>query len=198
MVDNVVVDTDNKEFNDALSLVQYTSQSIFLTGKAGTGKSTFLRYICEQTRKKYVVLAPTGVAAINAGGCTIHSFFKMPFRPILPDDPDLSLSGGRIYELLKYSKKQRQLLRELELVIIDEISMVRADMIDFIESVEGIFGQYARSVRRETIVAGRRYLSIGTGCYRRYTRYTEPFLSECLFLLGKSLSGNIISADRVA
>lgn len=94
MVDNVVVDTDNKEFNDALSLVQYTSQSIFLTGKAGTGKSTFLRYICEQTRKKYVVLAPTGVAAINAGGCTIHSFFKMPFRPILPDDPDLSLSGG--------------------------------------------------------------------------------------------------------
>lgn len=139
MVDNVVVDTDNKEFNDALSLVQYTSQSIFLTGKAGTGKSTFLRYICEQTRKKYVVLAPTGVAAINAGGCTIHSFFKMPFRPILPDDPDLSLSGGRIYELLKYSKKQRQLLRELELVIIDEISMVRADMIDFIDRVLRVY-----------------------------------------------------------
>lgn len=139
MVDNVVVDTDNKEFNDALSLVQYTSQSIFLTGKAGTGKSTFLRYICEQTRKKYVVLAPTGVAAINAGGCTIHSFFKMPFRPILPDDPDLSLSGGRIYELLKYSKKQRQLLRKLELVIIDEISMVRADMIDFIDRVLRVY-----------------------------------------------------------
>ena len=139
MEENFVIDTGNKEFQDALSLIQYTSQSVFLTGKAGTGKSTFLKYVCEHTKKKYVVLAPTGVSAINVGGSTIHSFFKMPFRPMLPDDPDLSLAGGRIYELLKYNKKQRQLLREVELIIIDEISMVRADMIDFIDRVLRVY-----------------------------------------------------------
>ncbi len=139
MEENFVIDTENKEFQDALSLVRYTSQSIFLTGKAGTGKSTFLRYVCEHVKKKHVVLAPTGVAAINVGGSTIHSFFKMPFRPMLPDDPDLSLTDGRIYNLLKYNKKQRQILREVELVIIDEISMVRADMIDFIDRVLRVF-----------------------------------------------------------
>lgn len=134
-----IIDTDNAEFQDAYALLQYTHQSVFLTGKAGTGKSTFLRYICENTRKKYVVLAPTGIAAINAGGSTIHSFFKMPFRPILPDDPDLSVKENRIYELLKYNKTQRRILREVELIIIDEISMVRADMIDFIDRVLRVF-----------------------------------------------------------
>ena len=131
--------TNNIEFQDALSLIQYTSQSVFLTGKAGTGKSTFLKYICENTRKKHIVLAPTGVAAINAGGSTIHSFFKMPFRPILPDDPDLSLTNGRIFNFLKYRKAHRKLLKEVELIIIDEISMVRADMIDFIDRVLRVF-----------------------------------------------------------
>lgn len=133
------IDTDNAQFQNAFALLQYTHQSVFLTGKAGTGKSTFLRYICEHTRKKYVVLAPTGIAAINAGGCTIHSFFKMPFRPILPDDPDLSTRNNRIYDLLKYNKTQRKLLKEVELIIIDEISMVRADMIDFIDRVLRVF-----------------------------------------------------------
>ena len=103
-----IVDTDNAEFRDAYALLQYTHQSVFLTGKAGTGKSTFLRYTCENTRKKYVVLAPTGIAAINAGGSTIHSFFKMSFRPILPDDPDLSVQNKRIYDLLKYNKTHRR------------------------------------------------------------------------------------------
>ena len=133
------IDTDNAAFQDAYALLQYTHQSVFLTGKAGTGKSTFLRYICENTRKKYVVLAPTGIAAINAGGSTIHSFFKMPFRPIMPDDPDLSIQNNRIYDLLKYNKTQRKLLKEVELIIIDEISMVRADMIDFIDRVLRVF-----------------------------------------------------------
>lgn len=86
----IVIDTDNPEFQDALNLIQHTRQSVFLTGKAGTGKSTFLKHICQITRKKFVVLAPTGVAAINAGGSTIHSFFKLPFRPILPDDRSIS------------------------------------------------------------------------------------------------------------
>ena len=82
-----LIDTDNPEFQNALKLIQYTRQSVFLTGKAGTGKSTFLKYVCQHTKKKYVVLAPTGIAAINAGGSTLHSFFKLPFHPLLPDDP---------------------------------------------------------------------------------------------------------------
>ena len=118
------VDTRNKEFQDALNLIQYTRQSVFLTGKAGTGKSTFLKYVCANTKKKHVVLAPTGIAAINAEGVTLHSFFKLPFRPILPDDPDLSLKNGRIFDFFKYTKKQRKLIEEVELIIIDEISML--------------------------------------------------------------------------
>ena len=95
------IDTDNAEFQNALKLIQYTRNSVFLTGKAGTGKSTFLKYICQQTKKKYVVLAPTGIAAINAGGSTMHSFFKLPFHPLLPDDPQFSIR--RIKETLRYS-----------------------------------------------------------------------------------------------
>ena len=113
------VDTNNAEFQDALNLIQYTRQSVFLTGKAGTGKSTFLRYVCEHTKKKHVVLAPTGIAAINAGGSTMHSFFKLPFYPLLPDDPNLSLQRGRIHEFFKYTKPHRKLLEQIELVIID-------------------------------------------------------------------------------
>ena len=133
------VDTNNKEFQDALNLIQYTRQSVFLTGKAGTGKSTFLRYICANTKKKYVVLAPTGIAAINAGGSTMHSFFKLPFYPILPDDPNLSLQRGRIHEFFKYTKPHRKLLEQIELVIIDEISMVRADIIDCVDRILRVY-----------------------------------------------------------
>ena len=140
----MTVDTDNKEFQDALNLIQYTRQSVFLTGKAGTGKSTFLRHICANTKKKYVVLAPTGIAAINAGGSTMHSFFKLPFYPILPDDPNLSLQRGRIHEFFKYAKPHRKLLEQIELVIIDEISMVRADIID---AVDRILRVYSRNLR---------------------------------------------------
>ena len=86
------LDLANPEFLQAWNLVRHTNKSIFLTGKAGTGKSTFLRYICERTKKKFVVLAPTGIAAVNVGGVTIHSFFQMPLRPVPPDDPDYSVS----------------------------------------------------------------------------------------------------------
>ena len=133
------IDTDNKEFQDALRLITYTRQSVFLTGKAGTGKSTFLKYICAHTKKKHVVLAPTGIAAINAGGVTLHSFFKLPFRPILPDDPDLSLSHGRIFDFFKYPKEKREIITETELIIIDEISMVRADIIDCVDRILRVY-----------------------------------------------------------
>lgn len=133
------LDIDNPEFQDALNLIQFTNSSVFLTGRAGTGKSTFLKYICHHTPKKYIVLAPTGIAAINAGGVTMHSFFKIPFRPILPNDPDLSTKNKRIYDFLKYNKAKIKLIKETELIIIDEISMVRADILDFIDQVLRVF-----------------------------------------------------------
>ena len=80
------LDLDNKEWQDALQIINYTRRSLFLTGKAGTGKSTFLRYVADNTKKKHVILAPTGIAAINAGGSTLHSFFRLPFHPLLPND----------------------------------------------------------------------------------------------------------------
>ena len=149
-------DTSNREFQDALNLVKYTRQSLFLTGKAGTGKSTFLRYVCDNVRKKHVVLAPTGIAAINAGGSTLHSFFKLPFHPLLPDDPNLSLQKGRIHEFFKYTKPHRKLLEELELVIIDEISMVRADIID---AVDRILRVYSHNLREP--FGGKQLLLVG-------------------------------------
>jgi len=151
-----IPDTSNREFQDALNLVKYTRQSLFLTGKAGTGKSTFLRYVCENVRKKHVVLAPTGIAAINAGGSTLHSFFKLPFHPLLPDDPNLSLQKGRIHEFFKYTKPHRKLLEKLELVIIDEISMVRADIID---AVDRILRVYSHNLREP--FGGKQVLLVG-------------------------------------
>jgi len=150
------IDTDNTEFQQALQLIQSTNQSLFLTGKAGTGKSTFLKYICENTKKKHIVLAPTGVAAINAGGVTIHSFFKMPLRPVTPDDPDLSLQNNRIFEFLKYTKNRVKLIQKAELVIIDEVSMVRADMVDFIDKVLRV---YSRNMR--VPFGGKQMLFVG-------------------------------------
>lgn len=141
-METTAIDTDNKEFQTALQLIQYTRSSVFLTGKAGTGKSTFLKYVCAHTKKKHVVLAPTGIAAINAGGSTLHSFFKLPFYPLLPDDP--RYSPRKIKDTLKYSQATRRLLQEVELIIIDEISMVRADIIDFIDKVLRIYNHNQR------------------------------------------------------
>lgn len=127
------IDLNNPEFLKAWELLQYTHRSVFLTGKAGTGKSTFLRYITQHTKKKYIVLAPTGIAAVNVGGVTIHSFFRIPFKPITPDDPDFA--RDRIKERMKYPGHLIKLIQKVELIIIDEISMVRADIIDFIDKL---------------------------------------------------------------
>ena len=136
------LDLNNKELQQALQVLQFTRHSLFLTGKAGTGKSTFLRYIASHTRKKHIVLAPTGIAAINAGGVTLHSFFKLPFHPLLPNDVQYSVRNLR--KTLKYNSEKIKILRELELVIIDEISMVRADVIDFIDKVLRVYSQNMR------------------------------------------------------
>ena len=147
------LDLDNKEWLDALQIVNYTRRSLFLTGKAGTGKSTFLRHVAQNTKKSNVILAPTGIAAINAGGSTLHSFFRLPFHPLLPNDT--RYDRRHIKETLKYTSAQRKLIREVELIIIDEISMVRADIIDFIDKV-----------------------------LRTYTRSYEPFGGKQLLLVG--------------
>lgn len=154
MISNEPIDLDNTELQQALQIIQYTRRSLFLTGKAGTGKSTFLRYICQNTKKKHVVLAPTGIAAINAGGATLHSFFKLPFHPLLPNDS--RYSARNIRDTLKYNGEKRKLLREVELIIIDEISMVRADIIDFIDKVLRI---YNRNMRQP--FGGKQLLLVG-------------------------------------
>ena len=131
------IDLNNNEFQNLWNLIQHTRQSVFLTGKAGTGKSTCLKYICTNTKKKHVILAPTGIAAVNVGGQTLHSFFKIPFKPLLPNDTDFS--PKRIRKTLRYPREKVKLIRELDLIIIDEISMVRADIIDFIDKVLKIY-----------------------------------------------------------
>lgn len=136
------IDLENEELQNALQIIQYTRRSLFLTGKAGTGKSTFLRYIAANTKKKHVVLAPTGIAAINAGGATLHSFFKLPFYPLLPNDSKYSVRNLR--NTMKYNSEKIKLLKEIELIIIDEISMVRADIIDFIDKILRVYNRNMR------------------------------------------------------
>lgn len=148
------IDTTNESFQQALQLIQYTHNSVFLTGKAGTGKSTFLKYLCSVTKKKHVVLAPTGIAAINAGGVTMHSFFKLPFHPLLPDDS--RFTARKIRDFLKYNAAHTKLIKNVELIIIDEISMVRADIIDFIDKILRIY-----SGRMREPFGGKQLLLVG-------------------------------------
>lgn len=124
----------NPELDLAYEFVQYTNRNIFLTGKAGTGKTTFLRSLKERTFKRLVIVAPTGVAAINAGGVTIHSFFQLPFGPIITE----RVAGHKIDNpnfKQKFNRKKINIIKSLDLLIIDEISMVRADMLDAIDEV---------------------------------------------------------------
>ena len=117
----------NQELRTAWEFVENTGRSIFLTGKAGTGKTTFLKTVVERSRKRPIVVAPTGVAAINAGGVTIHSFFQLPLSPYVP--------GSKTEERYDFSKQKRQLIASVDLLIIDEISMVRADLLDAVDNV---------------------------------------------------------------
>ena len=123
--------TDNPQLQLAQSFIQYTNRNVFLTGKAGTGKTTFLKRLKTLSPKRMIVLAPTGVAAINAGGQTIHSFFQLPFGPFLPGYAQAE-GGSNKY---KFSKRKIDIIRTLDLLVIDEISMVRADLLDAIDDV---------------------------------------------------------------
>ena len=141
-----------KEKNEKIEMlnrfVQNTDVHIFLTGKAGTGKTTFLRNLAANTYKRMVVVAPTGVAAINAGGVTIHSFFQLPFGPIVPGGQQTADNGQQTSLLSnKISRTKLKIMRSLDLLVIDEISMVRADLLDAVDAV-------LRKVRRSSAAFG--------------------------------------------
>ena len=118
---------DNQELQTAWDFVENTGTSIFLTGKAGTGKTTFLHRVVEKSKKRIVIVAPTGVAAMNAGGVTIHSFFQLPLSPFVPE--------AQMHNRYDFNKEKKKIIRTLDLLIIDEISMVRSDLLDAIDSV---------------------------------------------------------------
>ena len=137
----MIYDFDNEMFRLAVELVNQSSRNIFLTGKAGTGKTTFLKYIREHCPKQIAVVAPTGVAAINAGGVTMHSFFQLPFSPFIPESGELSdqnetvTNRNNLLSRLRMTTERKKIMRELELLIIDEISMVRCDMLDAVDMI---------------------------------------------------------------
>ena len=115
---------ENRELKLAEAFVQHTGNHVFLTGKAGTGKPTFLHKLKKNSEKRMIVTAPTGVAAINAGGVTLHSFFQLPFGPFIPGSEADEQSRRRLF---RFSKEKKRIIKSLDLLVIDEISMVRAD-----------------------------------------------------------------------
>src|SRR5574340_213902 len=137
-MDNPGTIDHNPIFDLASRFVTETGENIFLTGKAGTGKTTFLKYLKENCSKNIIVAAPTGVAAINAGGVTLHSLFQLPFNPFLPT----AASKSELLGKLKYTRSRQDLLLKMELLVIDEISMVRCDTMDAIDTI-------LKSVRRK-------------------------------------------------
>ncbi|MBR1575986.1 MAG: AAA family ATPase [Bacteroidales bacterium] len=159
----------DRQFELAEKYVEGTSVSLFLTGKAGTGKTTFLRHIVQHTSKRCVVLAPTGVAAINAQGSTIHSFFSLPLCPYLPDVPELKTEYQMPEHYRRLRKEKVKIIRTLDLLIIDEISMVRADLLDAVDMA-----------------------------LRRYRRSSKPFGGVQLLMIGdaQQLSPVVTEAER--
>ncbi len=141
-IDDIKIDTDNAEFNFAAEFVMQTYKPVYLTGKAGTGKTTFLKYLRATCNKKMVVLAPTGVAAVNAGGQTIHSFFNIKPSVYVPGDkrlrfhvPGKDEDKTSIQDHFRYQREKLELIRNLELLVIDEVSMVRCDLLDVIDQL---------------------------------------------------------------
>src|SRR5438270_837180 len=136
-------DSSNTIFDLAADLVNHTSQHIFLTGKAGTGKTTFLKHIIADSKKNAVVVAPTGVAAINAGGVTLHSFFQLPRGMFIPGivrrDGLIGYAEATdkhsLFKNIHFTSNKRQLLQEMELLVIDEVSMMRCDMLDAVDTI---------------------------------------------------------------
>ncbi|MGB1205635.1 MAG: ATP-dependent DNA helicase [Chitinophagales bacterium] len=146
IIDNIELDETNEAFNYAAEFVKHTKKMVYVTGKAGTGKTTFLKYLKKNTTKNTAIVAPTGVAAINAGGQTIHSFFQIKPSLYVPNDKRLRTiasfneeDNSTIHNHFKYSKQKLKIIRGLELLIIDEVSMLRCDLLDVIDRLLRVF-----------------------------------------------------------
>lgn len=145
-VDGIKLDPDNQEFQYALQFALESNRNLYLTGKAGSGKTTFLKYLRKVTNKNMVVVAPTGVAAVNAGGQTIHSFFRIAPSLYTPNDkrlrryaPPGDEDQSTIYDNFQYNKEHLKIIQNLELLVIDEVSMVRADLLDVVDTLLRVY-----------------------------------------------------------
>lgn len=168
-------DESNADFKKALHLIEETDTNVFITGYAGTGKSTLLKKLLAREKKNYVVVAPTGIAAVNVAGETIHRVFKLPIRPLLPEDPDIK----KFYD----HSAPRELLRELDTLVIDEVSMVRVDIMNAID----------RSLRLNTgkdIPFGGKQLVMFGDLYQ-----LEPVIHEAKELLTEYYESNYFFFD---
>ncbi len=193
----------------ASSFVNGTNCNIFLTGKAGTGKTTFLKNIIHQTHKKAIIAAPTGIAAINAGGVTLHSLFQLPFGTFIPenitfreDDIPVQINTPKtLTSSMQINKQKRQMIKEMELLIIDEVSMLRADILDAVDTV-------LRSIKRKREVpfGGTQVLFIGDlfqlppVVKRDEQEYLGQFYSSMYFFEAKVLKNNTpiyIELDKI-
>ena len=125
----------NPQLELAYDFLEYTGVNVFLTGKAGTGKTTFLRELKRRSPKRMIVVAPTGVAAINAGGVTIHSFFQLPFGPYVPGVTEVVGQGDKLHYTHKFNREKINIIKTIDLLVIDEISMVRADLLDAVDDI---------------------------------------------------------------
>lgn len=182
-IDNIKLDRENKEFQEALDLVRYTNNIIYLTGKAGTGKTTFLKYLRKVTDKSMVVLAPTGVSALNAKGQTIHSFFSLPPSLFVPDDKRFHED---FHTTFRYKKEKINIIRKMELLVIDEISMVRCDILDAIDII-------LRKIRgNNTVFGGVQVLLIGDTFQLPPVAKTEEWQ-----ILGKFYENRFFFSSRV-
>ena len=151
-----------------IALLPKPSENIFLTGKAGTGKTTFLKYLKENSTKNIVVAAPTGVAAINAGGVTLHSLFQLPFHPFLPTKNNKE----ELLAKIRYNKQRQQLLRKMELLVIDEISMVRCDVMDAIDTIlKHARRNYHTAFWRRSVIMYWRFAPVTPRCTKPGVEY---------------------------
>lgn len=196
----MIYDNQNAEFAIAVKFVNHTNASFFLTGKAGTGKTTFLKFVKQNSTKNSIVVAPTGVAAVNAGGVTIHSFFQLPFAYYLPQadffshrNNDKFITTEGLLNRIKFNPLKKKLIEALDTIIVDEVSMVRADMIDAMDTI-------LRHVRKRPHqpFGGIQMVFIGdlfqlppileTDCIRTYyEHYRSPFFFDSLALKENSL-----------
>ena len=188
---------DNQEAINAYNLAEFTNQSFFLTGKAGTGKSTFLKNFCQTTRKQYLVLAPTGIAALNANGQTIHSFFSLPWGPLQPNDHRIPYfrkeQRNAKGSVVQPEHPKRTVIRNVDLVIIDEISMVRSDLIDAIDySLRKNGGDPEKPFGGKQVICIGDLFQLEPVIKREHLPLISMFYDSPFFFSGKVFENNVL------